>query len=71
MVSNGKLYTAVMEKLNFDPRIDASNITVAIKGNHDIVVLDGTVKAFVEKAMLGIQGTVDEIKVDSTWFCRI
>jgi osmotically-inducible protein OsmY len=74
MVSNGKLYTAVMEKLNFDPRIDASNITVAIKGNHDIVVLDGTVKTFVEKAIAeniiktipGIHGIVDEIKVDST-----
>jgi hypothetical protein len=39
MVSNGKLYTKVMEKLHFEPRLDDSNITVAIKGNHDIVVL--------------------------------
>lgn len=79
MVSNGKLYTAVMEKLNFDPRLNASNITVAIKGNHDIVVLDGTVKTFVEKAIAEniiktiplVQGIVDEIKVDSTLAYKI
>ena len=40
MVANGKLYTTVMEKLHFEPRLDAANITVAIQGNHDIVVLD-------------------------------
>lgn len=74
MVSNGKLYTAVMEKLNFEPRLDNSNITVAIKGNHDIVVLGGTVKTYAEKivaenavkSMAEVRGVVDEIKVDSS-----
>lgn len=74
MVSNGKLYTKVMEKLHFEPRLDDSNITVAIKGNHDIVVLGGTVKTFVEKSVAenavksiaGVRGVVDEIKVDAT-----
>ncbi|WP_342225287.1 BON domain-containing protein [Rickettsia endosymbiont of Urophora cardui] len=74
MVSNGKLYTKVMEKLRFEPRLDDTNITVAIKGNHDIVVLGGTVKTFVEKSVAenavksiaGIRGVVDEIKVDAT-----
>lgn len=44
MVSNSKLYTNVMEKLKFDPRIDESDITVAIKnknGRDNIVVLEG------------------------------
>jgi len=49
MVANGRLYTAIMEKFNFEPRLDASNITVAIQGNHDIVLLAGKVKSFPEK----------------------
>ena len=49
MVANGKLYTTVMEKLHFEPRLDSTNITVAIQGNHDIIVLDGKVKSFAEK----------------------
>lgn len=72
MVANGKLYTTVMEKLHFEPRLDAANITVAIQGNHDIVVLDGKVKSFAEKltaentvkAIQGVKAIVNEIKVD-------
>jgi osmotically-inducible protein OsmY len=72
MVSNGKLYTIVMEKLNFDPRLDASNLTVAIQGNHDIVLIDGKVKSFSEKlitenavkSIQGVKAVVNEIKVD-------
>jgi osmotically-inducible protein OsmY len=72
MVANGKLYTTVMEKLHFEPRLDAANITVAIQGNHDIVVLDGKVKSFAEKltaentvkAIHGVKAIVNEIKVD-------
>jgi len=72
MVANGKLYTTVMEKLNFEPRLDSANITVAIQGNHDIVVLDGKVKSFAEKltaentvkAIQGVKAIVNEIKVD-------
>ena len=48
MVANGKLYTTVMEKLNFEPRLDAFNITISIKAP-DIVVLGGSVKSYIEK----------------------
>lgn len=49
MANNGSMYTTVMEKLNFEPRLDASNITVSIQGNHDIVLLSGHVGSFGEK----------------------
>ena len=49
MTNNGKMYTTVMEKLNFEPRLDASNITVSIQGDHDIVVLGGEVSNYNEK----------------------
>lgn len=72
MVSNGKLYTTVMEKLNFEPRLDDSNIAISIKGNHDIVVLDGKVKSFSEKLIAenaaksvhGVKAVVNEITVE-------
>ncbi len=72
MVANGKLYTTVMEKLHFEPRLDSANITVAIQGNHDIIVLDGKVKSFAEKltaesvvkTIQGVKAIVNEIKVD-------
>jgi len=50
MVSNGSLYTNVMEKLRFEPSIDESHITVAIKGD-GVVVLGGKVKSFTEKLL--------------------
>ena len=72
MVANGKLYTTVMEKLHFEPRLDSTNITVAIQGNHDIIVLDGKVKSFAEKltaesvvkTIQGVKAIVNEIRVD-------
>lgn len=72
MVANGKLYTAIMEKFNFEPRLDASNITVAIQGNHDIVLLAGKVKSFPEKLIAEtivkdiqmVKAVVNEITVD-------
>ncbi len=48
MVSNGALYTQVMEKLKFEPNIDESNITVSIKDD-GIVVLGGCVQSYSEK----------------------
>ncbi|ROT47517.1 BON domain-containing protein [Candidatus Cardinium hertigii] len=74
MVTDGELYTVVMEKLAFEPRLNASNITVSIKGNHDIVLLGGTVKTFIEKSIAEnavkniaeVRGVVDEIKVNPT-----
>lgn len=74
MQNNGKLYTTIMEKLQFEPRLDSSAITIAIKGNADIVALGGTVKTYAEKFIAenaiknipGIKAVVDELKVDSS-----
>ncbi len=49
MGTNNRMYTTVMEKLNFEPRLDASNITISIQGNDDIVLLAGSVGSFAEK----------------------
>jgi hypothetical protein len=35
---NTKLYTSVIEKLKFEPRLDSSEITISIEGNADIIV---------------------------------
>jgi len=71
MVTSGELYTNVMDKLRFEPGIDESNITVAIKDN-GIVVLGGKVKSYAEKytaekavEKLGkVKGVANEIEVD-------
>lgn len=79
MDTKGKLYTTVMEKLSFEPRIDSSEITISIKGNSDIVVLGGFVKTYLEKIIaertvkniVGVRVVVDELKVDSSlWKVR-
>ena len=49
MKINNRMYTTVMEKLNFEPRVDASNITISIQGNGDIVLLAGSIGSFAEK----------------------
>jgi osmotically-inducible protein OsmY len=72
MVANGKLYTMIMEKLNFEPILDISNITVSIQGNHDIVLLQGIVSSFAEKfiaenavkTIQGVRAVVNDIKVE-------
>ena len=78
MVANGKLYTTVMEKLNFEPRLDATNITISIK-DPGIVVLGGTVKSYIEKTIAenavknipGVRAVADKLQVDSsTWKIR-
>lgn len=38
-----------MEKLNFEPRLNATNITVSVQGDHDIIVLGGKVSSYNEK----------------------
>lgn len=79
MDTKGKLYSTVMEKLSFEPRIDSSEITISIKGNSDIVVLGGFVKTYLEKIIaertvkniVGVRVVVDELKVDSSlWKVR-
>jgi len=72
MTNNGKMYTNVMEKLNFEPSLDASNITVSIQGDHDIVVLGGTVDSFSKrltaekavKSLASVKTIANEIEVD-------
>jgi osmotically-inducible protein OsmY len=75
MVANGKLYTTVMEKLNFERRLDSTNITISIK-NPGIVVLGGTVKSYIEKTIAenavknipSVKVVADELQVDlSSW----
>ena len=71
MNSKNILYENVMEKLKFDPFIDDSNITIAIKDN-GVVVLGGTVKSYTEKylaeeaveAVSKVKGVANELVVD-------
>jgi osmotically-inducible protein OsmY len=72
MTDNGTMYTKVMEKLNFEPSLDATNITISIQGNNDIVVLGGTVESFYEKlvaekavkGLMNVRTIANEITVD-------
>jgi osmotically-inducible protein OsmY len=72
MTDNGTMYTKVMEKLNFEPSLDATNITISIQGNNDIVILGGTVESFYEKlsaeravkSLMNVRTIANEIIVD-------
>ena len=71
MVANGTLYTHVMEKLRFEPNIDESNVTIAIKDN-GIVILGGKVRSYTEKRLAQeavekiemVTGVANELEVD-------
>jgi osmotically-inducible protein OsmY len=71
---NQHLYTEVIEKLNFEPKLNSSDITVRIRGEGDVVVLGGTVKSYIEKSIAetavkkikGVKAVIDEIIVDSS-----
>ena len=71
MVANGSLYANVMEKLRFEPNINESHITIAIKGNR-IVTLGGKVKSYTEKRLAeeavekieSVKGIANELEVD-------
>lgn len=72
MTNNGSMYTTVMEKLNFEPRLDASNITVSVQGNHDIILMSGHVGSFAEKIiaekavkdLVNIRAVANDIEVN-------
>jgi osmotically-inducible protein OsmY len=75
MVSNSKLYAKVMAKLRFEPGLDQSDITVAIKnknGIDNIVVLGGKVGTYAEKQIAEeavekietVRGVANELEVD-------
>lgn len=73
MVVNGELYTNIMEKLKFEPSIDESNITVAVKDD-GIVILGGKVSSYYEKHLAEqavemvkeVRGVANEIEVSLT-----
>ncbi|MDP5021304.1 MAG: BON domain-containing protein [Rickettsiaceae bacterium] len=72
MKNNETMYTKVMEKLNFEPSLDATDITVSIQGDGDIVILGGTVESFYEKlaaeravkSLMNVRTIANEITVD-------
>ena len=75
MGSTKNLYMNVMAKLKFEPSLDESNITAAIKtknGIDNIVVLRGKVTTYAEKNIAeeaveqikSVRGVVNEIEVD-------
>jgi osmotically-inducible protein OsmY len=75
MVSTGNLYMNVMAKLKFEPSLDESNITAAIKtknGVDNVVVLGGKVATYAEKTIAeeavekikSVKGVANEIEVD-------
>ncbi|MDP5082816.1 MAG: BON domain-containing protein [Rickettsiaceae bacterium] len=73
MINNEAMYTKVMEKLNFEPSLDTTNIQVSIQGdNKDIIILGGTVESFYEKlaaeraikSLTNVKAIANEITVD-------
>ena len=77
--SSEKLYTSVIEKLKFEPKLDAAEITISIEGNSDVVVLGGTVKNHAEKTIAenavkeirGVRAVIDENIVNSLAWRKI
>ena len=71
MTRTGKLYDNVMAKLEFEPGLDAYNITIAVKDS-GIVVLGGEVASYSEKRIAekavqkihGVNAVADELKVN-------
>lgn len=71
MVANDSLYKDIIEKLRFEPSIDASRVTIMIKGD-SIVVLGGKVKSYTEKCLAeaavekieSVKGIANELEVD-------
>ena len=73
-----KLHTSVIEKLKFEPKLDASEITISIEGDY-VVVLGGTVKTHAEKTIAenavkeikGVRAVIDEMTVNSLAWRKI
>lgn len=72
MTSKDTIYTNVMETLKIEPKLDATNITISIQGNNDIVLLGGKVSSFAEKfaaeqavkKLANVRGIANDIEVD-------
>ena len=71
MSTTGELYFNIVEQLRFEPNIDESNITLAVK-DKGIVVLGGSVCSYTEKQLAeeavekvsGVQGVVNSLTVN-------
>lgn len=72
-------YNNVIDKLRFEPKLDATAITVSIEGASDVVVLGGTVKTHAEKTIAegavkeirGVRAVIDEMLVSSLAWRKI
>jgi osmotically-inducible protein OsmY len=76
--SSGELYSNIMDKLKYEPGLDASAIAIAIQAN-GVVVIEGKVQSYTEKRIVeeslkkivGVAGVVNELEVIpstiSTW----
>jgi len=75
---NERLYTNVINKLKFEPKLDASAISVSIEGDY-VVVLGGTVKTHAEKTIAekavkeirSVRAVIDEMTVNSLAWQKI
>jgi osmotically-inducible protein OsmY len=71
MTQNSELYAKIMEKLEFEPALDSSEIGISVL-EHEIVVLTGKVKSYTEKYLAeeavkkieDVRGVVNEVEVD-------
>ncbi|UAW64893.1 BON domain-containing protein [Mycoavidus sp. HKI] len=70
MKTNAQLYEDIMDKLEFEPSVHGSNITVAVNG--EVVVLDGKVGSLFEKhaaeraikSIAGVKAVANELRVE-------
>lgn len=70
MLTDQEIFKNITQKLEFDPRIDPSNITIAVKDG--IVTLTGSVNTYAAKSIAeddvksikGVKGIAEELKVD-------
>lgn len=70
MKTNAQLYEDIMEKLEFEPSLDHTNITIAT--NEGVVTLGGTVGSLLEKhiaeravkSVSGVKAVVNELEVE-------
>jgi osmotically-inducible protein OsmY len=71
MIEKTDLYKRIIDKLELEPGLDESSISIAVK-NNDIVVLGGEVASYAEKCLAeqaiqkikGVKGIADELKVN-------
>ncbi len=70
MKTDAQLYEDIMDKLDYEPSVDASNITIAV--NREVVVLGVTVSSLLEKysaerairSIAGVKAVANELCVE-------